>query len=218
MVVTFGFMIPSYSANLKLEISASTFKNSGLNHLKVDYEIGSATNIILKPFSYGLVPETGWMGAMFAFEPDNTTHFCVDETGAICPHDLMYWRCNIAKDHELYPQPKFNTKYINLVPIYHSPQDRNLDQRSRIYKPNKRYFRFCLVNVKNEGYVVSNLFCFKLNFDYEICDAKTITWSEMPEAAQKTMETLIITKAKDLKERFTPEMIIGQINHWKNKK
>jgi hypothetical protein len=68
--------------------------------------------------------------------------------------------------------------------------------------------------VKNEGYVVSNLFSFKLNSDYEICDSKNITWSEMPEAAQKSLETLIITKARELKETFTPEMIINRINHW----
>jgi hypothetical protein len=36
----------------------------------------------------------------------------------------------------------------------------------------------------------------------------------MPEAAQKSLETLIITKARELKETFTPEMIINRINHW----
>jgi hypothetical protein len=214
LLVTFGFVIPSFSANLKLEITRYRFKNGGLNHLKIDYQIGSATNVILKPFSYGLVPETGWMGEMFAFEPSNTIHFCVDETGTISPHDLSYWRCNIAKDQELYPQPDLNTKFINLVPIHHGLPDEKFDQQPRIFQPNIKYFRFCLVNEKNEGYVVSNLFSFKLNSAYEICDAENITWSEMPEAAQKSLETLIITKARELKETFTPEMIINRINHW----
>jgi len=54
-----------------------------------------------------------------------------------------------------------------------------------------------------------------LNSDFEIYDAKAIHWSEMPETAQKSMKNLIITKAEELKESFTPEMIINQINQWK---
>lgn len=63
--------------------------------------------------------------------------------------------------------------------------------------------------------VVSNLYSFRLNSDFEIYDAKAIHWSEMPETAQKSMKNLIITKAEELKESFTPEMIINQINQWK---
>lgn len=200
--VTFGILVPSHSSDLKLEIVASSSEKGDLNSLNVDYKVGSATNIILKPFSYGWILTSGWTGSSLAFEPNNTLHFCIDENGNVYPNDLVYLRVKKAKESTLDPNPQFRTKHLSIT--------------AKKYKNGSRYFRFCLVNVKNEGYVVSNLYSFSLNSDYEICDAKNITWSEMPEAAQKSMETLIIAKAKELKESFTPGMIIDQINHWKD--
>lgn len=199
--IFFGIALPSYSDSLKLEIVASSFEKSGLNHLKVDYKVSSKTDIILKPFSYGWIPTSGWMGTALAFEPNNTLHFCVSETGIVYPNSLLYCGVKKAIESTLYSDTSANR------PQYFS-------MTAKLYKTNNRYFRFCLVNVKNEGYVVSNLYSYRLNSDSEIYDAKTIHWSEMSEEAQKSMETLIITKAKELKETFTPEIIINQINHW----
>ncbi len=197
----FGFMIPSYSANLKLEITASLLKDSNIRNLNVDFKLSSATEILLKPFSYGLIQTSGWLVSALALEPNNTLHFCVDEKGVLYPNNLMYLRVKKAKELPIYSDPKLNLPQNLKIPL--SPDKRG-----------KRFFRFCLVNVKNEGYVVSNLFSFQLNSDYEICDAKNITWSEMPKVAQKSLEELIIKKAEELKETFTPEMIINQINQW----
>lgn len=99
LMVIFCIVIPSFSSDLRLEIVASEFENSGLNHLKVDYHVGSSTeDIILKPFSYGWILTKGWEGSALALEPDNTLHFCVDEKGDIYPHGLIYWQGNIAND------------------------------------------------------------------------------------------------------------------------
>lgn len=211
--VFFGIALPSYSDSLKLEIVANSFEKNGLNQLRVDYKIGSDTNIILMPFSYGWVPTSGWIATALAFEPHNTLHFCVDENGTIYTNDLVYSGAKRAVESTVYSNPKIdNSKYFYMAARNHgSDSDRNPLK----FRTNNSYFRFCLVNVKNEGYVVSNLYSFSLNSDYEIYDAKTITWSEMPEAAQKSMETLIITKAKELKENFNPEMLRNQIKQWK---
>lgn len=211
LLATICFVMPSYSANLKLEITASRLKNRELNYLKVDYQIGSATNIILKPFSYGLIMVDSWMGPglELAFEPNNTLHLFVDENGAVYPNHAMNLRIKKAKELTIR-----DSRYS--CPQYFRIGSKNVEntRHPNKFKTNNKYFRFCLVNVKNEGYIVSNLYSFRLNSNSEIYDAKTITWSEMPEAAQKSMETLIITKAKELKETFTPEIIINQINHW----
>lgn len=205
----------SYASDLKLEITASTLRNSGLCYLKVDYQIGSATDITLKPLTYGMKPGYDWMGGeSFVFELNNTLHFCADEKGEVCPRELGYWRYNITNYRKLGTDPRYDTDYIKLEPFHDSSSGKKFDRKLLIFTPNVWYFRFCLVNVKNEGYVVSNLFSFQLNADYEICDAKNITWSEMPKVAQKSLEELIIKKAEELKETFTPEMIINQINQW----
>ena len=166
------------------------------------------------PFSYGWVPTPGWIAAALAFEPHNTLHFCVDENGNIYTNDLIYSGAKRASESEIYSNPQIdNSKYFCMAARNHgSDSDRNPLK----FRTNNGYFRFCIVNVKDEGYIVSNLYSFRLNSDSEIYDAtKTITWSEMPEAARKSMENLIITKAKELKESFTPEMIINKINQWK---
>jgi hypothetical protein len=213
LMAIFGIGMPSYSSDLRLVIVASSFEKSGLNQLKVDYKIDSNKNVILMPFSYGWIPTPGWIAAALAFEPHNTLHFCVDENGVTYPNDLIYSGAKKAPESLIYSDPRIdNSKYFYMAARNHGSDN---DRNPMKLKTNKRYFRFCLVNVKNEGYVVSNLFSFNLNSDYEICEAKNITWSEMPEIAQKSMEALIITKAKNLKEHFTDEMIKNQINQWK---
>ena len=212
LLVICSFVMPSYSSELKLEILSSSFEKSDFSYLKVDYQVGSETGVILKPFSYGWVPTPGWIAAALAFEPHNTLHFCVDEKGCVYPNDLMYLRAKRAIEFTLDSSPRLRTQYFNMA-AKNSNEDS--DRNPLKFRTNNGYFRFCIVNVKDEGYIVSNLYSFRLNSDSEIYDAKTITWSEMPEAARKSMENLIITKAKELKESFTPEMIINKINQWK---
>ncbi|MGM0601217.1 MAG: hypothetical protein ACQETH_15515 [Candidatus Rifleibacteriota bacterium] len=211
LFLVFNFATTSFASDLRLKIVTSAFENSRLYYLKVDYQIDSkAGTIEIEPFSYGVITRR----ESFAFELNNTLHFCVDEKGVVFPRELGYWQYETTNAIKLGTNSKYDTDYIKLAPIHHSSSGDKFDRQLIIFKPNVWYFRFCLVNVKNEGYVVSNLFSFKLNSDYEICDSKNITWSEMPEAAQKSLETLIITKARELKETFTPEMIINRINHW----
>jgi len=201
LILFLGIGLPSYSSNLKLEINASTLENSGLNHIKVDYQTGSATDIKLEPFTYGWIPAAAGTCSGVAFEPENTLHFCIDESGNEYQNDPVFLKLEEANDFTLDQNPQSRTRYLNMT--------------EKKYKTDNRYFRFCIVNEKNKGYIVSNLYSFRLNSDHEINEAKTITWSEMPEKAQKAMGTLINKKAIELKESFTPEMIKNQINQWK---
>jgi len=61
VLTIFGFMIPSYSASLKLEITASPLKDNDISNLNVDFKLSSATEVILKPFSYVLIQSSVWI-------------------------------------------------------------------------------------------------------------------------------------------------------------
>ncbi|MFZ5953166.1 MAG: hypothetical protein ACOYXC_20855 [Candidatus Rifleibacteriota bacterium] len=115
-LIFFSIALPSYSVSLRLEIVASSFEKSGLNHLKIDYKVSSKTDIILKPFSYGWIPTSGWMGSALAFESDNTLHFCVNETGIVYPNSLLYCGAKKAIESTLYSDPSANhPRYFSMA-------------------------------------------------------------------------------------------------------